>query len=421
MSTNSDPPSGCPLTGPGALYNPMVSPHREDPYPVFARLRQEEPVCHSPLFNMWLISRHDDVAQMLGDPRRFTAEGAFSKLSAAFQPEAWALLSQAHTFTALNMLISEREHTRLRGPLSKFFAAQQIARHEPMIRRCAASLIDGLAPGGPVDLIEQFAYPFPLQVLFELVGVPVQDMAEVRRGVEAVAACMLSVVPPDQQVEAARRVLAYERYWMDQIAQRRARPRDDLISMLVQAVDAGEAALSPPEMVATISANLILGGHETTVKAIGNGLYHLLTRRERWQALIDDPGLIPGAAEELLRLDGVSLGFFRTTTEPVEVRGVTIPRGETVLLLYASANRDEGAFERPEEFDPRRPNLKDHVAFGRGVHYCLGAHLARLELRIALELLTTRLPGLRLVPDQELRYTSSLSLRGLEHLLATRG
>ena len=399
----------------------MVSPHREDPYSIFADLRQEEPVCHSPIFNMWLISRHDDVVQMLNDPRRFTAEGAFSKLSAAFQPEAWALLSQSHTFTALNMLISEAEHTRLRGPLSKLFAAQQIARHEAMIRRTAAALIDRFAPGGPVDLIEQFAYPLPLQVLFELVGAPMEDVLEIQRGVEAVAACMLSVVPPDQQVEVARRVLAYERYWIDLIARRRADPRDDILSTLVQAIDAGEARLSQPELVATISANLILGGHETTVKAIGNGLYHLLTHRERWQALIDDPTLIPGAVEELIRLDGVSLGFFRTTTEPVEVRGVTIPRGETVLLLYASANRDERRFEGPATFDPRRPNLNDHVGFGRGVHYCLGAHLARMELRVVLELLTTRLPGLRLVPDQELRYASSLAMRGLEHLMATWG
>jgi cytochrome P450 len=421
MSTSPDAPNSCPHAGPGALYNPTVSPHLDDPYPIFARLREEEPVCHSPLFDMWLISRHDDVAQMLNDPKRFTAEGAFSKLSAMFQPEAWALLSQSHTFTALNMLISETEHTRLRGPLSKLFAPQQIARHEPMIRRIGAGLIDRLDPSGPVDLIEQLAYPLPLQVLFELVGAPLEDLTEIQRGVEAVSACMLSVVPPDLQVEMAQRVLAYEQYWIALIARRRADPGDDIISTLVQAIDSGKAQLSLPELVATISANLILGGHETTVKAIGSGLYHLLSQRERWQSLIDDPSLIPRAVEELLRLDGVSLGFFRTTTEPVEVHGVTIPKGETVLLLYAAANRDEQRFEQPATFDPRRPNLSEHVGFGRGVHYCLGAHLARVELRVVLEQLTTRLPGLRLVPDQELRYTSSLSMRGLDHLMATLG
>ncbi len=419
MSTSADPTGGCPHAGPAALYNPMVSPHREDPYSVFASLRKEAPVCHSPLFDMWLVSRYDDVVRMLSDPKRFTAEGAFSKLSAMFQPEAWALLGQSHTFTALNMLISETEHTRLRGPLSKLFSAQQIGRHEPMIRRIAAALVERLeAGGGPVDLVEQLAYPLPLQVLFELVGVPLEHQPEIQRGVEAVAACMLSVVPPEQQVEMARRVLAYEAYWLELVERRRAEPGDDVISVLVQAIDAGQAKLGLPELVATISANLILGGHETTVKAIGNALYHLLSQRERWQSLVDDPGLIPAAVEELLRLDGVSLGFFRTTTEPVEVDGVTIPQGATVLLLYASANRDEHRFEQPDAFVPRRPNMSEHVGFGRGVHYCLGAHLARLELRVVLEQLVTRLPGLRLVPDQALQYTSSLSLRGLNHLMA---
>src|SRR2546429_3444052 len=151
-----------------------------------------------------------------------------------------------------------------------------------------------------------------------------------------------------------RRVLAYERYLTDLIDQRRAEPRDDLISMVVQAIDSGQAKLSLPELVSVLNINLVVAGHETTVIGIGNALHYLLTNREHWQALIDDPGLIPNAAEELLRLDGVLLGFFRTTTEAVEVRGVTIPAGESVLLIYASANRDAEPFNRATQYDPHR-------------------------------------------------------------------
>jgi len=288
-----------------------------------------------------------------------------------------------------------------------------------MIRHRASALIGQFPSDGPVDLVEQFAYPLPLQVILDLLGVPYEDQPAIKQGAEAVAACMLSVLPPQKQMKTVHRVLAFERYLTDLIAKRRAEPRDDLISMLVQSMDSGQAQLSQPELVSTLSINLFLAGHETTVIAISNSLYFLLSNREHWQALIDNPSLIPHAAEELLRLDPVVLGFFRTTTEPVEVRDVTIPEGSGVMLLYASANRDAERFPQPDDYDPHRPNLNDHVAFGYGMHFCLGAYLARMELRVVLELLTTQLPGLRLVRDQEITHSTNFTLRSLDHLLAT--
>lgn len=419
MATTSDPHDQRPHGWLGASYDPTVLPQCADPYGIFERLRREEPVSYDPRFDTWLVSRYDDVRALLKDNRRLTAEGALTKLSATFQPEAAALLRTSHTFTALNMLVADTEHARLRAPVHRFFAAHHISTYEQTVRDRVSALVDGFPTGGPVDLVEHFAYPLPLLVIFELLGVPEGDRVVIRRGVRAVAACMLSVVPPGEQVETVRRVLAYERYLLELIATRRAAPEDDLISALVRAVDSGDARLSQPELVGMLSTNLILAGHETTARAIGNALYFLLANREHWQALIDDPDRIPRAAEELLRLDGVVLGFFRTTTEPVDVRGVTIPAGESVLLLYSSGNRDEERFPRAAHYDPDRTNLTEHLAFGLGLHYCLGAYLARMELRVVLEVLTTRLPGLSLVPDQPITYTSDLTLRGLDHLLAT--
>jgi cytochrome P450 len=162
-----------------------------------------------------------------------------------------------------------------------------------------------------------------------------------------------------------------------------------------------------------------MSGHRTSVDGLGNVLCYLLNHRDDWNALIEDPSLIRAATEELLRLDGPVLGFVRTTAEPVQLSGVTIPAGDVVVLLYASANRDEEHVERPCEFDPRRPRPAEHVAFGRGKHYCLGAHLARMEIRVALEQLTQRLPGLSLAPGQQIQHDINFALRGPEHLVAT--
>jgi cytochrome P450 len=405
-------------TGHGANFNPMVSPDLEDPYTRYECLRREEPVSYSPLFDMWLVSRYDDVRLVLGDNKRFTTEGAFAQLSAAFEPEARELLSRSHVLTALNMFTSDMEHNRLRKPFRKFFTAYRITELEAIIRHRAAALIDRFPADGPVDLIESLAFPLPLQVIYELLGVPHEDRPRIQPGVEALGACMLTIVPPELQVETARQVLDYEQYVAELIELRRAEPRDDLISAVVRSVDSGQEQLSLPELVGIICENLILAGYETTVRGIGNVLHFLLSHREHWQELIADPGLIPKAVEELLRLHGVVVGFFRSTTEPVELRGVNIPAGENVLLLFGSANRDEERFPHPAVYDPHRPNLNEHIVFGHGAHYCLGAYLARLEIRVVLELLTTRLPGLRLVPDQQVPYTANIALRGVARLLA---
>ncbi|HRI70971.1 MAG TPA: cytochrome P450 [Polyangium sp.] len=414
---NAPTKGGCPHLG--ALYNPTTSPQVEDPHPIFERMRKEEPVTYSPLFNLWLVSRYDDVLRVVNDPKRFTIEGSFTKLTTMFQPEAQELLRKSHTFTALNMFCADTEHDRLRKPFAKFFSAAQIAAHEPMIRRVANELLDAFDAEEPVDYVTQFAFPFPLRVIFSLLGVPTEAMADVRRGVEAMMRAISALVPPEEQIEVVERILVYEQYWIDTIKQRSAKPGDDIISLVIRAIDAGEANLTLPEFVSTISANLILAGHETTARSLATSLYHLLSHRERYQALVDEPTLIPKAVEELMRFDSTTIGFFRTATEAVEVGGVAIPKGAAVFPLYSSANHDEARFADPTKVDFRRPEVNEQIAFGRGIHFCLGVHLARLEQRIALELLTTRWPQLRLASEEAVPFTASLTMRGPASLLIT--
>lgn len=411
----SDSNKTCPHIG--AVYNPMVTTARNDLHAHFSRMRQEQPVCHSPLFNIWFVSRYDDMLRVVQDPQRFTVANSFNKLSDQFTPEVWALLQKSHTFMVPNMFNSDLDHDRLRGPFSKLFAPAHVVRFEPMIRRIATELLDGFPARGSVDYVAEFAFPFPLRVIMEILGVPEKDASFMRRSSDAATRLMTSIVPREEQLELAKLILEYEAYWIDMIAERRANPGDDVISHVVRAMDVGEAKLSVPELVSTISANLVLAGHETTARALGNELFILLSHRDLWQTIVHDPTMIPRMIEELQRYDSTTMGFFRTTTEEVELDGQTIPKGATVFPLYSSANGDETRFPNPSEIDLERPNMNEQVGFGKGIHFCLGAHLARLERRVALELLTARWPNMRLATDSPAEFAATLAQRGPTRLL----
>jgi cytochrome P450 len=267
-----------------------------------------------------------------------------------------------------------------------------------------------------VDYVQQFAFPFPLRVIMEILGIPVEDLSRMRQGADAVTRLMTAIVPAEEQMELVKHVLDYEQYWLDLIAERRVNPREDIISTVLRDIEAGEGKLSIPELVSTISANLVLAGHETTARALANGLYLLLTERARWQSIVDDPKIISKMVDELLRFDSTVMGFFRTTTVDVELGGVTIPKGSAVFPIYNSANVEAARFSEPNQINPQRPNLNEHLGFGRGIHFCLGAHLARLELRIALESLVSRWPRLRIANGAQVIHAANLTQRGPAYL-----
>jgi cytochrome P450 len=384
-----------------------------DPYAVYAALRDDGPVRRVVLPNgwdVWVVTRYAEARAALADPRlskdpRSLAERFGDDMIRDDDIVAASL--RAHMLNA-----DPPDHTRLRKLVTKAFTARRIDGLRPRIEAITDELLDELAAGaghGPVDLIDTFAFPLPITVISELLGVPPDDRDDFR-------AWSTTIVSdgPDDEMQTASAAMAT--YLSGLLAAKRADPGDDLLTALIQARD-DEDRLDEHELV-SMAFLLLVAGHETTVNLIGNGVLALLRRPDQLSRLRADPSLIPGAVEELLRYDGpVNLATMRFTTEPVVLGdGVRIPAGEFVLVSLASADHDPSRFADPDRLDVTRP-VGGHLAFGHGIHYCLGAPLARLEGEIAFTCLLDRFPHLRLAgTPTDLRWRHSSLIRGLERL-----
>ncbi len=401
--------------GLGADYAPFGAEHVADPYVFSGRARAEEPVFFSPYLDAWVVTRYEDAVAVLKDHRRF-AISVLRARETRQTPEARTILARSPILATSLVQIDPPEHTRMRGCISRALSGQRIAGLEPRIRALSDRLIDRFEPDGRGDFVARFAQPFPIMVIGSLLDVPEADFPQLQRWSYDVAALLYGEVPPEEQAGCARSYVAVNQYVLDMADRRRLAPGHDLASDLVRAVEAGEAPLSASE-VGSMLRILLIAGYETTVKLLGSCLLHLLSRPERWRSVVEDPTRVPAVVEEALRFDGPVLGSMRTAREAVELGGRPIPQGAAVWVLNSSANRDEAVFPDGETFDPDRERPAGHLAFGYGVHFCIGAPLARLETRIALERLAARLPSLRLVADQEISYRPNMILRGLHQLL----
>lgn len=387
-------------------FNPMDPEFVADPYPTYHRLRAEDPVHLSPL-GFWVLTRYEDVAAVLRDPR-FAKEAMMAAVAKRFG------ITQG-TF-GLSMLDRDPPaHTRLRSLVSKAFTPKVVEAMRPHIQEIVDGLLERVAGAGSLDLIEEFAYPIPVMVICELLGVPVADherfkgwSLDIARGLDAV------MLPVDSEV-AIRSGIARQGligYFRELIAARRASPRADLLSALIAAEEAGDK-LSEDELLASCIL-LLVAGHETTVNLIGNGMLALLRHPEQLRRLREHPELITSAVEELLRYDGPVQRTGRMPSEDVTVGGRTIAKGEMVMPFIGAADRDPAQFPDPDRLDITRSENR-HVAFGTGIHFCLGAPLARVEGQIAINTLLRRLPTLTLVTEKP-AYRQSLTLRGLTAL-----
>lgn len=393
----------------GIDFNPMDPAFVADPYPTYQRLRAEDPVHHSPL-GFWVLTRYEDVVAALRDPR-LAKEAIAAFVAARFGAPVPAM--------GLSMLDRDPpDHTRLRSLVSKAFTPRVVEGLRPRIQQIVDGLLARVEGAGSMDLIEELAYPIPVIVICEMLGVPVEDherfkgwSLDIARGLDSV------LLPPDSEVPrrsiAARTALAG--YFRELIARRRAAPRADMLSELIAAEEAGDR-LSENELLATCIL-LLIAGHETTVNLIGNGTLALLRHPDQLRRLRANPGLIGTAVEELLRYDGPVQRTARIPSEDVVIGGRTITRGEMVMPFIGAADRDPAQFPEPDRLDITRADNR-HIAFGWGIHFCLGAPLARVEGQIAINTLLQRLPKLALATGTP-EFRQSLTLRGLKSLPVT--
>jgi cytochrome P450 len=377
-----------------------------DPFPFYERARHEEPIFYSADLDYWVVTRYNDVKAVFRDLETFSSAISGTPVREP-SPEVKQILRDGG-FKVYSGLTGRMppDHTRIRSFISKAFTGQRIQVLEAPIRARVRELLDEFK-GGRADIVSQLTHDLPALVLFMLLGIPDEDVGDVKRWAASRVALQWGDSDPAEQAQHAHNLVRYWRYCNELIDLRFEELRDDLPSDLVRIYQGGDQTITREEM-----ATVCYTGHETTSHVLSEGIKTLLTHRASWEALCADPTLIPNAMEELLRYCPSLFTWRRITTRPVRLGEVDLPTGARLLLALGSANRDHELFPEAETFDITRPNAKLHVSLGYGVKYCLGGPLAKQEGRIVLEELTQRFPSLRLVPKQRFEYLPNITTRG---------
>jgi cytochrome P450 len=383
-----------------------------DPHSVYLGLRTEEPIHWNPSVKGWVVTRYADISTVLKDPRFSVAK--LQPFLNHVGPSARSKIESVSAVLADWMVFNDPpQHGRLRKALARYFLPQEIVRLRPMILQRVEELIDGFRGHDRVDFIESFAFPLPARVISELFGVPRDRVGDLGRWSESLKDFVaLARATPDKYDRARAAVIEMGAFFRETLRGHRRNPRDDLTGRLLEA-GAGREGLSEDEMVATLVL-LLFAGHETTASLLANGLYWLLRSPASIEALRSSPSLIPGAVEEMLRYEGPAQTVTRIAAEDVRLADVNIRRGERVFLALNSAARDPAVFHEPDSFKVDRTNNR-HIAFGHGIHVCLGAPLARLEAQIAFDRLLSRLSSIRLETPQP-EWHDELVTRSMERL-----
>jgi cytochrome P450 len=411
-----DIPSGdqtrCPVH---ADFDPLSNAFLADPFAVLASVSSETPVFYAPSIDYYVVTRYADIKAIFLDPETYSAAVTQLPLVQLVPEAVQILMGSGYRIQPSMVSLDPPAHTRLRSPTARALTPTRVAQMESRIRLTIKQLLDAIDQSAPFDLVSALSFPLPATVIFSFVGIPACDWPQLKEWCGHRAALAFGRPVPEEQVHHARNMAAYRAYLATLVATKATERDDDFASALLAIHDENPGALTHEE-ITSILFSLTFAGHETTNNLIANLIYRLLEKAERWDAVAADPALIPSAVEETLRYDSSVPVWRRVTCRAVTLGGVDLPEGAKLFLWLAASGRDASVFPEPETFNLRRSDMSKSLAFGLGIHYCLGAALGKLEARLALEALTIRFPRLRMVEGQELSFHPNISFRGPQSL-----
>jgi hypothetical protein len=400
-----------------ADFDPLSPTFLADPFAFVTSLQREAPVFYAPSIGYYVVTRYADIEAVFLDHETYSAAAAQLPL-VPLAPQAAQILNASGTAPQPSMVsLDPPAHTRLRSPTMRAFTPQRVAQMAPRIRSIVDELLDAIDPGAPFDLVASLTFPLPATVIFSFLGIPERDWQQLKQWCGDRASLTFGRPTPAEQVHHAENMAAYRGYLRAFVARKsKTSAHDDTFTSALLEIHEKEPETLTQEEITSILYSLTFAGHETTNYLIGNMLRRLLEEPSRWDTVVGDLSLIAGVVDETLRYDSSVPMWRRVTKRSVTLGSVELPEGAKLLLWLAAAGRDPAVFPEPDTFEPRRTGASKTLAFGKGIHYCLGAALGKLEAQLALEAVTRRFPNLRLVKGQALKFHPTISFRGPKEL-----